>query len=137
MSTASPHLTIHISLDKERLRTQLIYHNLFRQLRPSRKKYGLSGTDLLVLNGIYLYSLLVKADFTFTAVLRFVKYYNDQRMRYYFNKLLDRGLIEHHRTANTHIYYRVSDAGLDIINELFNDYDAIHAKFISEFNISL
>jgi predicted transcriptional regulator len=137
VTTPNPHVTLSINLNKERLKTQLIYHNIFRQLKPARKKYNLSGNDLLTLNGIYIYTLLIKSEFTFTGVVKFVKYYREDRMKHYFNKLTERGFIKLHRQANTHTFYRITEEGYNLINELFNDYDSIHAKFIQEFNISL
>jgi hypothetical protein len=126
-----------ISVNPERIKTQLTYHNIFRQLKHSRLKYDLSCNDLLVLNGVYLYSLLVKQDFTFNSIKDFVKYYNNKRNEFYLSKLIDRGYITLIRHVNTRNYYRLSLKGYEVINEMFNDYDLIHGKFINQFNISL
>lgn len=137
MNASDKSVIIPIQLDKERLKTQLVYHNIYRQLKPARKKYSLSGNDIIVLNGVYLYTVLIKTEFTFTSILKFVKYYREDRMRHYFNKLIERELIKLHRQANTHTYYRITTEGFNLINEMFNDYDVIHGKFIQQFNISL
>ena len=126
-----------LTVSKSKLMVQLMYHNIYRQLKPARKKYNLSGNDILILNGVYLYTLLIKTEFTINSVRDFVKYFNRYRIEYYIKKLIDRGFIKLHRTANTHVFYRLTEEGYKLINELFNEYDRIHTKFINEFNISL
>jgi predicted transcriptional regulator len=137
VTTPNPHVTLSINLNTERLKKQLIYHHIFRVLRPFRKKHSISSNDILVLNGIHIYTLCVKVDFTLTSIINFVKYYNAQRMKFYFDNLIRHNLIRLHRQAGAHTYYRITEEGYNLINELFNDYDSIHAKFIQEFNISL
>ena len=137
MTNGAKTVFIPVFADKERIKVQLIHHNIYRQLKKARFKYDLSGNNLLVLNGIYLYSILIKTEFTKTSIRSFVKYYNQGRMEYYFNKLLDKGMIEQHRTAGSHIYYRLTNKANECINDIYDDYDLIHSKFIQQFNISL
>lgn len=130
-------LILPLNINKEQFKVQLIYHNTYRQLRNARLKHRLSGNTLLVLNGVYLYSMLIKTEFTFTSIRNFVKYYNKGRIEYYLGVLIDRGYIHTHRQANKRLYYRLTESGYNLISEMFNEYDYIHSKFINQFNISL
>jgi hypothetical protein len=64
--------------------TQYIVYNLFRILRPIRKKFNLTINEIVILNGMMLYNKYFGSSFSYSAILRFVGYFNDKKMRYYF-----------------------------------------------------
>ena len=67
--------------------SQYIIYNLFRILRPIRKKFNLTINEIIILNGMMLYNKYVGSSFSYSAMLRFVAYFNDKKMRYYFGSL--------------------------------------------------
>jgi hypothetical protein len=64
--------------------TQYFVYNLFRILRPIRKKFNLTINEIVILNGMMLYNQYFGSSFSYSAILRFVGYFNDKKMRYYF-----------------------------------------------------
>ena len=137
MTTPVKSQTIDISVDYNTIQSQLLYHNVFRQLRNARKKYTLSSNELLVLNAIRLYTLLINTEFMLGPIIKFVGYYNDKRMKYYLNSLLSKNLIYIHRTVGVRIYYRLSIEGINIVAEMFEDIDKRNRKFCEKYNVSL
>lgn len=73
--------------------SQYIIYNLFRILRPIRKKFKLTINEIIILNGMMLYNRYLGSSFSYTAILRFVGYFNDKKMRYYFGSLQEKGCI--------------------------------------------
>lgn len=125
------------SLDRERVKIQLMYHNAFKQLKKARKQYNITTNECLVLNGVFLYVFLVKADFTIDGITKFVSYYNKKLIKYYINKLIGRGYIVIHRTAGRNVYYRLASQAYEVITTIFDDYDKRQREFCEKFNIML
>ncbi len=51
-----------------------ILHNLFRGLKPVRRKYKLSINEIIFLNGMYLYCRHVNTCMSQDACLKFIGY---------------------------------------------------------------
>lgn len=124
-------------IDNNRIKAQLSYHNAFRQMRPARAKYKLSCNEMLVLNGLVLYSYLINSTFTINGAVRFVGYLNDSKIRYYITALIGKGYINIHRTSGRVVYYRLSVVAFEVINDTFDGYDKRQRAFCEKFNISL
>lgn len=129
---------LSLSALPQTLPVQLMYHNLFRYLRPCRKKYNMTINELLVLNGIYIYTLIQKTEFTMNAIYLFMGYYNRRRMGYYIDRLLNKhGCIVYHNTIGKYVYYRISVKGFDIVKELFDNFEIVQQKFLQKWNVSI
>jgi len=137
VTTGKYTVLLPLNIDVERLKTQLTYHNAFRQMRPARLKYHLSCNEILELNGIYLYTILVKSEFTYNNIKNFTGYFNNLKTEYYLNNLKDKGYIKVQRVSGRVIYYRLTEQCNDIIEDIFSNYDESFKKFIEKHNISV
>ena len=126
-----------ITANLKRLNVQLLYHNLYRLLRPARKRYNMTVNEILVLNGIYIYTVVCKTEFTQNGIYEFVTYYNRPLLRHYFDRLLKKEYISYHRVANKHIFYRVTDKGYEVMNNMFIEFEEIQQKFNQKWNINI
>ena len=71
-----------------------ILHNLFRGLKPLRRKFKLSINEIIFLNGIYLYSKHVNTCVSQDACMKFIGYYNLPKIKYYIGSLQTKGMIQ-------------------------------------------
>jgi len=106
-------------------------------LRPCRKKYNMTINELLVLNGIYIYTLIRKHDFTINSIYQWLMYYNKPRMKYYFDRLIKHDVICYHTTIGTHVYYRLTERGYNVVGEMFDRFEEIQLKFLKKWNVSI
>ena len=128
---------IDISLDYDQIRLQLIYHNLYRQLRFARNKYKLSINELLIISGIRLYTSLISQEFTKGSIMKFVGYYNARRIAYYFKSLEEKGFLYVHRTTGDRVYYRININTVEIVRDMFEGLERTNRKFCEKYNVSL
>jgi predicted transcriptional regulator len=113
------------------------YHIWFKVCRQFKSKYKLSTNCLLVLNGSYVYSKVIKTDFTRVQLLRFVTYYNNSKIGTYITVLMSKGFIIESGLYKGHQLYCLSEKGLQVIRELNDSYDIQIMKFCNEYNIEL
>jgi predicted transcriptional regulator with HTH domain len=118
----SPHITVHM---------------LWRVLKRSRMKYHLTANQLIMINGIYIYSITCKAEFTLNGIQRFVGYYNNLRTKKLLSSLIELGCIVVHASSGKVVYYRLTPYAYDIAIELFNEYEITVQKWYSKFNLSI
>ena len=52
--------------------SQYVVYNLFRILRPIRRKFNLTINEIVILNGMMLYNKYVGSSFSYSAILRYV-----------------------------------------------------------------
>ena len=130
-------LPIIDNANREQIRVQLLYHNVFRQLKKSRKQFSLTTNECLVLNGAFLYVFLVKADFTIGGLTPFITYYNKKLIRYYIDKLISKGYFAVHRVSGVVVYYRLTSLAYEVVQTMFNDVDIMNRKFCEKYNVSL
>jgi hypothetical protein len=62
-------------------------HNLFRGLKSIRRKYKLTINEIMFLNGMYLYCKHVSTCMRQDACLKFIGYYNLNKVKYYLDSL--------------------------------------------------
>jgi hypothetical protein len=119
------------------LPVHIMLHNIFRVLRPIRMNFGLSVNESILLNGIYLYSLSVRGEFTRGTIKEWAGYWNPNKIQYYISSLEKKGVIQVHSTAGKRIYYRITERGLYICRMLLSDYNKIVSSYLSKFNLSI
>jgi hypothetical protein len=117
--------------------SQYIVYNLFRILRPIRKKFNLTINEIVILNGMMLYNKYIGSSFSYSAILRFVGYFNDKKMRYYFGSLQEKNCIVLSDILNGAKRYRLTEKGIEAISHLEESYDKCLYVFLNEYSISL
>jgi hypothetical protein len=117
--------------------SQYIVYNLFRILRPIRKKFSLTINEIVILNGIMLYNKYVGSSFSYSAILRFVGYFNDKKMRYYFGSLQAKNCIMLSDLLNGAKRYRLTPKGIEAINHMEACYDKSLYEFLNNYSISI
>jgi len=61
-----------------------------------------------------LYNKYEGPSFSYSAILRFVGYFNDKKMRYYFGSLLEKGCINLSDILNGAKRYRLTEKALKL-----------------------
>jgi hypothetical protein len=117
--------------------SQYIIYNLFRILRPIRKKFNLTINEIVILNGMMLYNKYVGSSFSYSAILRFVGYFNDKKMRYYFDSLQEKNCIVLSDVLNGAKGYRLTTKGIEALSFMQDSYDMALYVFLNENDISI
>ena len=115
----------------------LIYHNAFRLMRPTRRKYKIKCNELLLLNGIYLFNKYSNAVFARYHIQKYTGYFNQGKFNYYFDILLKGLYIEEFSIIRGIQYYRITLAGLDVINYFNSTYQEQLSKWLQDHKIEL
>jgi hypothetical protein len=135
-TTSQPYNTLELYNTKGSL-SQYIVYNLFRILRPIRKKFKLTINEIVILNGMMLYNKYVGSSFSYSAILRFVGYFNDKKMRYYIGSLQEKGCIRLSDILNGVKRYRLTEKGIEAISYMEESYNKSLYKFLNNYNISI
>ena len=117
--------------------SQYIVYNLFRILRPIRKKFSLTINEIVILNGMMLYNKYIGSSFSYSAILRFVGYFNDKKMRYYFGSLQEKNCIVLSDVLNGAKRYKLTEKGIEALSHMEESYDKSLYQFLNSYNISL
>jgi hypothetical protein len=117
--------------------SQYIVYNLFRILRPIRKKFNLTINEIVILNGMMLYNKYIGSSFSYSAILRIVGYFNDKKMRYYIGSLQEKNCIVLYDILNGAKRYRLTEKGIEAINHMEESYDKCLYEFLNNNNICL
>ena len=117
--------------------SQYIVYNLFRILRPIRKKFNLTINEIVILNGMMLYNKYIGSSFSYSAILRYVGYFNDRKMRYYIESLQEKGCIVLSDILNGAKRYQLTEKGIEAISHMQESYDKSLYIFIQDNNIIL
>ena len=117
--------------------SQYIVYNLFRILRPIRKKFNLTINEIVILNGKMLYNKYVGSSFSYSGILRYVGYFNDKKMRYYFSSLQEKNCIMLSDILNGAKRYKLTVKGIEAIGYMEESYDKCLYVFLNNYNISL
>ena len=115
--------------------SQYLVYNLFRILRPIRKKFNLTINEIVILNGMMLYNKYVGSSFSYSGILRYVGYFNDKKMRYYFGSLEEKGYIVLSDILNGAKRYRLAEKGIEAISHMEECYNKAIYEFLNENNI--
>lgn len=121
----------------DRLKPHIMIHMLWRALKVSRMKYKLTANQCIMINGLYIYSITCRTEFSYRTAEKFVGYWNNLRTKTLIDSLVKRELIVLHSTAGNRIYYRLTPLAYKIGEELFNEYDSTVQKWYAKFNLSI
>jgi len=116
--------------------SQYIVYNLFRILRPIRKKFNLNINEIIILNGMMLYNKYIGSSFSYSAILRFVGYFNDKKMRYYFGSLQEKKCIVLSDILNGAKRYRLTEKSIEALSHMEESYDKSLYVFLNSYNIT-
>jgi len=114
-----------------------ILHNLFRGLKPIRRKYKLTINEIIFLNGIYLYCRHVSTCISQDACLKFISYYNLNKVKYYISSLLNKSMIQVAEVIKGYNRYRFTPLGLSVINDISGNFNCCLYNWYNKFNIVL
>jgi hypothetical protein len=114
-----------------------ILHNLFRALKPVRRKYNLTINEIIFLNGTYLYCKHVSTCVSQDACLRFIGYYNLQKIKYYIGSLQDKGMIHVAEIIHKHNRYKLTQAGIEVMNELDGEFHVCLYDWCNKYGVEL
>jgi predicted transcriptional regulator len=84
-----------------------------------------------------LYNKYVGSSFSYSAILRFVGYFNDKKMRYYIGSLLEKDCIILSDILNSAKRYRLTEKGIEAIYHMEESYDRSLYMFLNNYNISI
>ena len=115
----------------------ILLHNCFRLLKPVRRKYKLSVNACLVLNGVYLYHKFKGSIFSVYGIYKMIGYYNRNRLVYYIGYLVDKDYLCRAEVIKKIQYYKITDKGLQVMNEFYTGYQSILFKWCESKEISL
>ncbi len=135
-TTSQPYNTLELYNTPGSL-SQYIVFNLFRILRPIRKKFKLTINEIVILNGMMLYNKYVGSSFSYSGIIRFVGYYNDKKTRYYIGSLQEKGCIRLSDILNGAKRYRLTEKGIEAIYHMEESYDKSLYVFLNNYNISI
>jgi hypothetical protein len=135
-TAARPFYTLELYNTTGSLSQYLVY-NLFRILRPICKKFNLTINEIVILNGMMLYNKYVGSSFSYSAILRFVGYFNDKKMRYYFGSLQEKNCNMLSDILNGAKRYRLTEKGIEALSHMEESYDKSLYDFLNNYNISL
>ena len=114
-----------------------ILHNLFRGLKPVRRKYKLTINETIVLNGIYLYCKHVSTCMSQNACLKFIVYYNLGKIKYYIGSLQNKGMIHIAEIIHKNKRYKLTPLGLSVMNEINGNFETCLYNWFDKYSISL
>jgi hypothetical protein len=84
-----------------------------------------------------LYNKYIVSSFSYSAILSFVGYFNDKKMRYYFGSLQDKKCIVLSDILNGANRYRLTEKGIEVISHMGESYDKPLYAFLNSYNISI
>ena len=112
-------------------------HNLFRGLKSIRRKYKLTINEIIFLNAMYLYCKHVSTCMSQDACLRFIGYYNLNKVKYYIGSLLGKGMIEVAEIIHGYNRYKLTMQGISAVYDIDNSFERCLAEWFQKNGISL
>jgi hypothetical protein len=111
----------------------------FKVARPIKRKYQLSTNCSLILLAAYTLNTLLNKPFTRLQLRKFASYYNNKKIDSYISVLIEKKYIELINSSKTGkvLYYSITLAGVQVINDLNNSYQIELSKFCQTYNIDL
>ncbi len=112
-------------------------HNLFRGLKSIRRKYKLTINEIMFLNGMYLYCKHVSTCMSQDACLRFIGYYNLNKVKYYIGSLQGKGMIEIAEVIHSYNRYKLTPLGISAVNDINQSFDRCLYDWFNKYGICL
>lgn len=119
------------------MQTNINFHIWYKVCRPVKFKYHVSVNVLLLLSGTYLLHKVTNKPFTKKQLLKFLTYYNSNKIKYYIGVLVNKGFVELNSISKNIEYYSITQAGISVINDLNDSYQIELSKFCQKYNIEL
>ena len=114
-----------------------ILHNLFRGLKPLRRKYSLTINEIIFLNGMHLYCKHVSTCMSQDACLKFIGYYNLPKIKYYIDSLKNKRMIQIAEIIHSYNRYKLTSLGLSVMNEINGNFETCLYDWFDKYSISL
>jgi hypothetical protein len=114
-----------------------ILHNLFRGLKPIRRKYRLTINEIIFLNGMYLYCKHVSTCMSQDACHRFIGYYSLSKIKYYLGSLQNKNMIQPAEVIKGYNRYKPTQLGISVIDEINGSFDRCLYDWFNKYNITL
>ena len=137
MTTAPNYINTLELLNSNKDAIHILFHNVFRLIRPVRRKYMLPVNCIVILNGFYTYHIYVSSLVSINGLFNWVKYYNKNRINWYVDYLLKKGYIIQSDVIKGIKYYRLSELGLKVMEDFNSSYQSVLSKFLPDHSISL
>jgi hypothetical protein len=112
-------------------------HNLFRGLKSIRRKYKLTINEIMFLNGMYLYCKHFSTCMSQDACLKFIGYYNLNKIKYYLASLQTKGMIEIAEVIHSYNCYKLTPLGISAVNYIDESFDRCLYEWFNKYNICL
>lgn len=112
-------------------------HNLFRGLKPIRRKYKLIINDIIFLNGVYLYCKHESTCTSQDACLRFIGYYNLNKVKCYISSLLGKNMIQLAEVIKGYNRYKLTQLGMSVMDDINIDFERCLYDWFNKYNICL
>jgi hypothetical protein len=109
----------------------------YKASKAIRVKHHLNSHNVLVLSACYIYAKYIKKTFTINGIILLVGYYSPQRLRLYFNRLIELNLIALAGEATRKPQYAITKGGIDTINQINKNNDELVTSFCNKYNIVL
>jgi hypothetical protein len=112
-------------------------HNLFRGLKSVKRKYNLSINEIMFLNGMYLYLKHVRTWMSQDACVKFIGYYNLNKVKYYLGSLQGNGMIEMAEIIKGYNRYRLTHQGIIAVNDIRGSFERCLYDWFNKYGICL
>ena len=133
--TSIPNLDIIANYNTNANYIHYILHNLFRGLKTIRRKYRLTINEIIFLTGVYLYVKHVSTCIRQDACLRFIGYYNLNKVKYYIESLLGKGMIGYAEVIRGYNRYRLSELGISVMRDVNSSFDRSLLEWFNKYHI--
>jgi predicted transcriptional regulator len=114
-----------------------ILHNLFRGLKPTRRKYKLTINEIIFLNGVYLFCKHESTCISQDACLRFIGYCNLNKVKYYIGSLKGKGMIEMAEVIEGYNRYKITPQGISVMNDINGSFEICLYDWFNNYSICL
>ena len=86
---------------------------------------------------MYLYCKHVSTCFSQDACLRYIGYYNLNKVKYYIGSLRGKGMFDVAEIIKGHNRYKLTVLGISAINDINNSFDKCLCEWFNKYGISL
>ena len=114
-----------------------ILHNLFRGLKSIRRKYKLTINEIMFLNGMYLYCKHISTCMSQDACVKFIGYYNLNKVKYYLGSLQGKGMIQVAEVIKGYNRYKLTVQGISAVNDINQSFERCLYDWFNKYNICL
>jgi hypothetical protein len=112
-------------------------HNLFRGLKSIRRKYHLTLNEIIFLNAMYLYCKNISTCMSQDACLKFIGYYNLNKVKYYLGSLHNKNMIQIAEVIKGYNHYRLTQLGISVIEVINGSFERCLYEWFNKYSICL